>query len=204
MPAWTDYILQLLEAVHPLIGALAWPAVAMISLLVFKKQIYTVLDKLAKHIGNATRLKVGGFEVEFAKARQAAASLDLPKEVPSSLDQVRPDAYLYNPRGLIVDYWIRVEQRVQELLVASGSSPAASRGQVPVHIAIQQLSSLNVINEDVLRTVNSLRRVRNQIMHDPFVTPDPSDAYEFASMVERVLAALSLSAEQSRPNSQGN
>lgn len=201
MPVWTDYILQLLEAVHPLIGVLAWPIVVMISLLVFKKQIYSLMNKVADHIGNATRLKVGGVEVEFAEARKAAESLDLPKGVTSSLDQVPPDAYLYNPRGLIIEYWIRVEQRIRELLETSGSSLVTTHRQVPMHRAAQELLSLNIISEDVWHTVDSLRRVRNQIMHEPLVTPGPSDAYEFASMVERLLAALSLSTEQSRPNS---
>jgi hypothetical protein len=78
---------SVLEFVSALVSSIAWPAVAIVLGLVFRKQFKVLLAELAKRFGRLTKLKGGSFEAQFEDLKELEAQTVLSSRIGGNVTQ---------------------------------------------------------------------------------------------------------------------
>ena len=192
-----------IEAVVKIVTGLAWPIVAVVGIVVLRKQLAHLLERMTHFKGPA------GLEADFGM--QAAATNDLaveaipnpPKELtppagdgqgltPSesmSLDGLLGEADVH-PVGAIVRAWNLVEA------VAAKGFPAynSNRVQMP-RTLVAQLYRDGLVSDEVYGLTERLNQLRNQVVHGQTV-PTVDAAHDFVDSAWRLSAALDMASRE--------
>lgn len=184
-----------LTFVSKLIEALAWPSVALVLGLVFRKKLLDLIPAIRK-------FKAGPLEAEFelaakeirASAAEAsaqstpAASGELEgrreegrKEIVASLLNARSD-----PTGMILEAWAKVDGELFRLGHQLGDiiDPLTSTTKV-----YQSVMSSDVLPEETRRLIRELRDLRNKVAHVK-VVPTSDAAQDYVLAVDRVVEMI--------------
>lgn len=185
---WLTFLSKVIEA-------LAWPLVALVLGLVFRKKLGDLLPAIR-------RLKAGPLEAEFELAakqiRASATEASSQTETATSGDSEvkREDganavvARLLNarndPSGMILEAWAKVDGELFRLGHQMGDivDPLTSTAKV-----YESVMSSKVLPEETTRLILQLRDLRNKVAHVK-VVPTPDAAQDYVLAVDRVVKLI--------------
>jgi hypothetical protein len=180
--------------ISKLIDSLAWPVVALVLGLSFRKKLLDLLPAIKK-------LKAGPVEAEFELAvkevrvsalgitdqsatpatEESKVDEEKSKKIWSTLLSARND-----PIGIILEGWSRVERELFKFGHQMGDivDPVTSTTKV-----YESTMRSDALPEETKRLVRELRELRNKVAHAKVVpTPDAAQDYVFA--VDRVTTLI--------------
>lgn len=85
-------IATLITAIGTLIGAMIWPTVILVVLLVFRKELRLVFGRLPSMLENVKRIKFGGIEAELERVADRAAEKSEDTKGAVSIEEIRASA----------------------------------------------------------------------------------------------------------------
>jgi hypothetical protein len=110
---WVQPTTALVQALAPVLQAIAWPVAVVVAVLVFRRDLRGILAR------ELTRLKAGPFEAEFERQRaQVEAEVGpAPPEAPpppivSTVDELRALAQT-SPTAAVLEAYARVEEALR-------------------------------------------------------------------------------------------
>lgn len=184
-----------LTFVSKLIDSLAWPLVALVLGLVFRRKLLDLIPAIRK-------FKAGPLEAEFELAakeiRVSAAEViaqskptrgeeperrreEGRKEIVASLLDARND-----PAGMILEGWSRIDGELFRLGNQLGDIVDPLTNTTKVYASVV---SSNVLPEATMRLVRELRDLRNKVAHAK-VIPTPDAAQDYVLAVDRVIELI--------------
>jgi hypothetical protein len=196
-----------MEFISSLIGSLAWPAVVLTIVLVFRQPI-------SKLIANIKEAKWGDTSVlmhqKLDEAEQASREVTVPEptrnqppRAHAGLDPVQvPPAYAntvpdiaeqeyvkwlpQSPAMAVIRAWEDIEGMLRELGTRHGV-PGTILARSANHIS-QKLTAMNVLEPTVANWLIEMRQVRNAAAHAKEVTE--TDALRFLELAKKVRVVL--------------
>lgn len=184
-----------LEFIAQMTSALAWPLVAFIAIVLLRTQIRTAADSLVARIGEITRLKAPGVDVEFEKeveelAEKTEALRDevqqpLPPaegNVPAITNEPYTDRYqryetlaIVDPRAAILVSFSDLEYSITSEFRRRYPESRHWRNFTRI---IQQFSKDGLLDDEVYASLRELAHLRNQVAHTPMdVKPETAQYY---------------------------
>ncbi len=169
-----------------ILEALVWPVVLIIFLLLFRSQIVSIIERVSK-------IKIRDFEAEFGRdlrdAEQKAKDAEIPPPqdikqatepitIASSYDRLFELA-AWSPRAAIMEAWLRVEASIEEAASALRIKPRARRVGEEI---IVELVRREKLPQEIVSVYDSLRRMRNQSVHDTELTINPKSAHGYVNL----------------------
>lgn len=152
--------------------ALAWPASTFGIALLFRKQLVELLRTVK-------RGKVGPAEFEFEREVKAIESVAVQLPSAQTPAHVASDATA-NPRGTILDAWIRLEdQAIDFALKRDLVRPTARRNP---HGAIKGILNSGVLSESSQTVLDELYNLRNLAAHDPDFNPSADSVLAYVRL----------------------
>lgn len=162
--------------------ALAWPLAAFGIALLFRKQLVELLRTVK-------RGKVGPAEFEFEREIKAVESAAMQLPSANSQPHAASEATA-NPRGAILDAWIRLEdQAIGFALKNELVRPTARRNP---HGAIKSILGSGRLSDLSRQVLEKLYELRNLAAHDPDFKPDADSVLAYV----RLAADLGLELER--------
>ena len=184
-----------LTFISKLIDSLAWPVVALVLGLAFRKNLIDLLPTIKK-------FKAGPLEAEFELAakearvnaaeitdKSAVTTSDEPKvieeknkKVLSTLLSARTD-----PAGIILEGWSKVDGELFKLELQLGDivDPVTSTSKVYEATVVKS----NVLPEETKRLVRELRELRNKVAHLK-VMPTADAAQDYVLAADQVITLI--------------
>lgn len=155
-----------------MVKALAWP-VAVVSVgALFRKKFSDLLKTLTKG-------KFGSVEFEFAQRVE-----DVVASVPDLPSTTTPENALWkaaaNPRGSVVDAWLKLEEQAIDLAMRRGLTNATAR-RYPLG-SIQAIAKSDLLKPNHLLALNELKQLRDRAVHDPDFSPDPDAVVSYVHL----------------------
>jgi hypothetical protein len=181
-----------LEFIASLVHSLAWPAAAVVMVVVLRKPIGAALQRLSK-------AKVGPVEAEFdqelAEVReelkrapelasqpageQTTSMLSLPDELTRLAEA--------SPRAAVLEAFARVEARLRELLTDAGVEVREGLSGV----ALARLAHQHeLISAESLKAVEGLAVMRNLAAHSPTDEISVQRARDYLALADAMLYPL--------------
>lgn len=175
-----------LQFISSLVNSLAWPAITVIVLFKFKKEIIKLIPAIQ-------RLKVGALEADFVKelskvaeaVEQAVSTLpDATTGIEVELDgnltregdklptadlreffEPEPDstALRINPTGVVMESWKELDATIRE--IAARIPPLIDKPRHQMRVILQMLEAAKLINADEVKSIFELQRLRNTAAH---------------------------------------
>lgn len=198
---WMTFVVELVKA-------LAWPAVAVTIIVVFK-------DKLTKLFEDMTELKGLGIEAKFARGAKAAlaeveaieaiqppAPADIPPEDgpfdPNApfddpfLAKVQPidnQLVVSNPKAAVLLARSNIEAAIKRLMTREGTL-VKSPGGTNLMSVLRQLHADRVITPNVYKMAVELIQLGNKAAHEEEFEPSVSAADDFVGATEKLVKLL--------------
>lgn len=179
---WKEFIAQV-------ISSLAWPAVLVAFLVVFRSEVSKVIQRLA-------HLRYKDFELDFDKVRQHAE--DLHKEVREEKPPVRSpvfrsleeqvlDSVERAPSAAILLAWSSLETAMASAVARLAVSPEPPSCRSPAH-NIDVLSKYANLPAKYVDLLREMRMLRNKVAHDR----DSMSAITHDQALEYATAAIDM------------
>nr|BFD58105.1 hypothetical protein CKG001_02120 [Bdellovibrio sp. CKG001] len=166
--------------------ALAWPAVFLIVMILFKKQLLNLLNGI-----KLRRIEKGEFKAEFEAVAQeirgeipSTSKGQTTKAIPSGIQKKIEVLVSTSPTQAILEAWNQVEGLVNSVAIRSG----VKRGTVQT--LLDMLVKKGVIESASRDSVLGLYRLRNLAAHGPPSKISPKQARDFVVMSEAILWTL--------------
>lgn len=188
-----------LQFISDLIGSLVWPFMAIILVVILRKEIRELLVSV-------TRVRFKDLEMDFQRLAESARKL--PRSAPSAVDTDKviytsiEDQMLYvaeqAPSAAILMAWASVETAMSSAVARLAISPDSPQYRSTVH-NLEQLERYAELPEGVIRTVQELRMLRNKVAHDEKqrLQISQDDALTYAKTAIRIVNYLSRLTRQS-------
>lgn len=162
-----------------IVKAVAWPALGVAGVLLFRPELRSLLAHLKKG-------KVAGAEFEFEQAL-----LELPGSAQPVAQSLSYTIRLHSPvRDAITESWHELEDAARDLLLIRGVPqtvlPLRAGGLAKV------LAELDVFTQDQVGLFLHLRQLSIQASVDPEAEPSAEAATRFVQTADRLKAALDL------------
>jgi len=192
------------------IGSIAWPLVAVLFILIFKKE----LTALARRIEKMSL--PGGGDLMFGQALDAAAlktekveatieaevkakAPALQAQSPSKGSHARPsdpaifDSYLWlaehNPHAAVLEAYREIPKALNEARIIL-SQPELTEQQT-----LSVLLTESVLSGEMHELFNHLKKMRNKAMHSQETVITASEALEYRNLCQRFAGAVRSAAE---------
>ena len=193
-----------LTFITKLVDALAWPVVALVLGLVFRRKLLALIPTLR-------RLKAGPVEAEFElAAKQALANAEevqtpSPAETPTCLAESGTSKNQLviaklreargDPAGAILEGWAKVDGELFRLGLQTGTvvDPLENTGKV-----YSAVISSGILPAQTASLVKELRDLRNQVAHVK-VAPTSEAAQDYLLAVDRAVELI-LNYRKNLPN----
>lgn len=196
---WDSPSMTGFELLASLVGDIVWPAVVVLALLAFRKQLGGLIPRLK------SARAPGGWEADFgqqaeeAKDEAQSAVTDIPEAPQGPAGSIGSEEARLNvprdedPTFAVIVAWERVSNAVDDLAQAIPlkMKPYVSRNPT---LLVQGLMDAGYVNGHFVESVTRLRRLRNLVAHGhTTVSRDDAEAYVEASN-ELVRAAGAIAA----------
>lgn len=175
--------------VASLTHSLAWPAGAVVVVIVLRRPIGRALNR------GVRRLKAGPVEVEFdqelAEVREELrkspelAAVEVPALAGRLSDDLARLAEI-SPRSAVMEAFIRVEARLSELVEGSNEPTRYRSARQMARLARDR----GLISDETLTAVDGLAILRNLVAHSPSEEIDAERARNYLALADAVLFAL--------------
>jgi len=151
-----------------MVSALAWPAVVIVALVVFRHQIRLLILAL-----KSVKTRVLDFEFQT----RVAALPDPPGTRPP-VDAARP----VSPRAEVLEAWIALESAIEGALARLDREEDMERNALVRPDILREarwLADAGWLDQDGLELVTDLRVLRNTAAHEPELTLSVDDAVRY-------------------------
>ena len=164
---YTKEIMDWKQFIVGVVTSIAWPAVAMTFLFVFRSELAKIVQRLA-------HLKYKDFELDFDKVKLHAEELQLEglKEKPalespalSSLEDQILDAVERAPSAAILLAWSGLETAIASAVSRLAISPDSPSYRSPMH-NIDMLARNGRLSKTHEKLLHEMRILRNKIAHE--------------------------------------
>ena len=176
------------QLIASLVDSLAWPAAALVIVLVFRRQIAQLLSA-----GRLRRLKAGPLDLEFDRvSSEIETKLDLaaplPAEhTPGTAAEALAPMLESSPASAVMRAFGLVEAEVRTLLDAVGFTQLDGRwGATGL---ARRAKAAGLITEQALEAVEGVAVLRNLAAHRPAEVSEQT-AREYLALIDAVLFAL--------------
>jgi hypothetical protein len=179
--------------------ALAWPTVALITLLLLQKPIGEFIAAWETLKGKYKDIELE-FKRTLAVAKEKAEDASLPSASESTTtttpapggsfsSEPAIDRYTklidVSPRAGIIEAWTDIEMALTRVASTCGIPPAWSSAQL-----ISALTDRGCLNRRTESLLDELRTLRNEVAHGRNLPISKEDAIDYALIAVRVLARL--------------
>lgn len=173
-----------LQFISGLVSNLAWPAVALTFLFMFKAELAKIVQRIA-------HLKFKDLELDFDKVKQQAEGLHLevaqePAVIESpvftSLEDQIMDAVERAPSAAILLAWSGLETAIAATVARLAISPESPSYRSPIH-NIEILSRNGRLSKKHEKLLLEMRMLRNKVAHeqDSMLSISQDQALNYAS-----------------------
>lgn len=177
-----------LTFVSTLAQALAWPAAAIVGLLLLRRPLFGILAALRK-------LKYGDLEASFGERVDTAADAAVkalpptaPSEVPT-LPQEFVSLAETSPRAAILESWLRVGSAAVAALRRKGIPLGEPKAEYPPAVVETALRDSKLLSQEQIALLQQLRQIRNRAAHSA-LPPAPGEAMQYAILAFRLIRVL--------------
>lgn len=180
------YLVDQTKNLVDLLVGLAWPAVALIILVTFRRQIGAVVGRIREGEAFGTKWKFDPAEAEPAvdAATRATGNTAAPSYLAQDTQWLRELAR-ERPELAVVGAYAEVEKALKERMEEHGTPPGRAAGMQLINDALQA----QVIASPTAEAVQSLRRLRNTAAHGGAV--EIEKALDYVDLCDQVLYILS-------------
>lgn len=175
-----------------LVDSLAWPAVVLVLILVFRTELPSLLSRLlARPKGS---LRAGPVELnweQYTIEEQARIASEMPSEQPASTQRERLSPLADDdPQRAILAAHARVEEALVERLKQEGEQEPERRA--PTLSALSGLAAAKgILSAEQLRSIEGLTVLRNLAVHESSSRGlTPGKAKEFLDLADAVIWTL--------------
>ena len=175
-----------LAFVASLVSSLAWPAVVVIALVVYREPIGRMVERLPK------RVKAGPIEVEWPElatgARVALATASEVNGVASegSLTERLADVANKEPAAAIMAAWSEIENVLRSKIGDIGVRQPISAGMMLARLVHDR----GLISDASLQAIEGLARLRNLAVHGRSEEVDREKALDYLTLADATLYAI--------------
>jgi hypothetical protein len=183
--------LQIADAFIRFLNAVAWPALLLAFMLIFRKPI-------GRLIGRTKSLTWGDKGVEFAEEVAAAedkADIEPSPEAALAVMRDTMSAASKDPRGTIPIAWREVEQAVNDLIRAKNLAPAYASIQKRPFTGFRLIQRAELLDSKYITLFHELRRLRNEAAHASKFTPPPDAVIRYAELAKELADELRRKAQ---------
>ncbi len=177
---------QFFAALFQSVASLAWPAVVLIIVLVFRRKLTSLLP--------LARMKYKDFELRFQEATREAAKLEVvpptpeTEPTPEEISKFEKMAKLA-PRGAVLEVRANLEEAVREYAQSRGISNISP--YTSYSLLIRQLRQNRLIDENTSALLDDLRAIGNAAAHNQS-DPTEEDALRYQALSERLIRQFNL------------
>ncbi len=183
---------------------LAWPIVAVIAVLVLRREARRVLVELGHRLRSA---KAGGVQLEFTEGIEKAEEREVVSTLPINKPDIIADATSYAaptvdsdisklankmvglPAPFIISQaWLHLEEELRLLFQTLPGVPVA--GNVPIQEGLRRSVRANFLTMTDIDQINDLRSLRNVATHDRESSLSESDALRYTSITNQLIGRL--------------
>jgi hypothetical protein len=181
---WREFVAEMFRAA-------VWPAVAIVTVLIFRRQVKELLGH------GLRRVKAGPVEAEWNhQVLEAKAAVKVQAIEEASEGIVGPpvgSALISRLRGLVPETpdlaviagFKLIEAEIERLAMSAGAPLILS-----TEMYVDHLSEWGMLSTVAAQAIKSLRRLRNIASHPGMEEISPAKADEYLSLVESVLELL--------------
>jgi hypothetical protein len=176
-----------LEFIAACLDALAWPAVALAALIVFRKP-------LAELLLSVTNLRVGRLDVAFRDELRSAeaAAHDIPpaatRSRPARFEQARRQA-TEDPARAVLSAWRELETIINNHADRAHIKAAPGARVMPLVLSAL-LQAEGALTEPQLDLIMRLKQLRDRVVHDTTTRIAAADAIEYVTLAEQLGSTL--------------
>lgn len=179
-----------------LISTLAWPVVAIVFVLIFRKQISHLLGNIRSYKGPAGEVSFGDSLADAENSVEAArsAQLDQDKFAPTELG-TSPLARESeaNPSFVVIRAWEQITSSISDL--AAAWAPERDRRKNLFSLSLtRELQKAGLVNDDFVRAVAELGDLRSRVAHGKS-NPTPGEAVAYAESAQVLAATAHIMAD---------
>jgi hypothetical protein len=179
---------QVLEASIKLISAIAWPLVAIVVILLFRKEIATLIGRLK----GAQWGSAGLVFADQVKEAEEEANIPPPQIEPEEISRAALEKASSDPRGTILTAWVEVEAALNQLIKTKQLASDYTRISKRPLTSFRLVQKAELLDTNYIGLFHDLRVLRNEAAHSADFAP-PSDA-----VIRYVRLAKELAAELKR------
>jgi hypothetical protein len=173
------------EFIVQLADKLAWPALVLALVLIFRSSLRELLRRL-EHVG--TKYGRLDFRESLDQAKQDAENAELPepaKVLAKDEIQYYEELAAVSPRAVVVEAWLQLETSVERIIRRPPEGRARSFGpEARVLLKIAQLE------EDEISLFYEIRAIRNEVVHQENAQVSKDQAIEYAQLALRLAAKI--------------
>lgn len=186
-----EFFSEILQFISDTIGHVVWPVLVGVILWIFRKPISAVISSLRR----ITYRRGEGLSADFDPSAFAELK-ELPEDTAQpvedeehQVDQNTIELSEANPRGLVIEAWIGVEQAMARAARERGLRPARSITRMK-----QNLLESGALDPGLNGLIEDLRVMRNEAAHRQDLELKPEEARHYALLASEVITALELRA----------
>ena len=163
--------------------ALAWPVAAIVILILCRRALPTLIDRLRS-------LRYGKFEAAFEKETvRVAENISTEPNRSLAATSEHTDEQLIalanvSPRAAIIEAWSRIEARLRDL------APDTDSRRRPVSEIVRRLREEQKINDVTEDSLRGLMQLRNLAVHAPERELSVQKAVDFITLAGAILWVL--------------
>jgi hypothetical protein len=175
-----------LQFIDSMTGRLAWPIVIIVLVVILRKQVISLAERIEKVTFPGGSAKFKEFEKELTRAVNHAAKVSgRYRFVEPRVDEKDLQLTKTSPVAAISLAYHEVEQAVMRL--ASVLNVKAANNSI---LLAQRLLRLGYIDLDMFEIFDGLRRARNAVLHDDTRNPTEAQAVSYLHQSQILTDAL--------------
>jgi hypothetical protein len=188
--------MSLLEFVASLVSSLAWPAVVLAGLLLFRRGIRSRIadirrvawgDKVVDFTERLDRIESEAVTLVTAAEETLPAPHDHPGSPADAQDAARFEVVLEaEPRLAVVDTWASIEREMQRVAVERGYGPKAKSAT----FVMRRLIADGILDRETGEVLDALRLLRNDVVHLRHKSVSVEDARRYRELAGLVISKL--------------
>lgn len=182
----TYWVSQTKNVVDLLVG-MAWPAVAFIALLIFRRQIGALLGRIREGEFLGTKVRFDPAEAEPAVDAATKSTTGAPRAAPPYFVEESlwlRDLAKERPELAVLGAYAEIEKVLREIMGERGREPGHLLGMRLIDAALEA----EVIAAPVAEAIRSLRRLRNGAAHNESI--DTAKALDYVDLCDQVRYVL--------------
>jgi len=175
--------------VTEIVKALAWPATAVVLVLLLRKPITGLISLIQK-------LKYKDFEIEFGKRVEeieVVAATAMPALLGRPAMSELPEKYHKladaSPRAVVTEAWRELEAAAQDAARRSGLKLSPREIRSPIEL-IQNLRIAEIVEPTTAGIMHDLRVLRNEAAHAPEFALERDSVLKYAEVAAKIAQRL--------------